>query len=125
MKFLGWIQRLIFGSVAQAEPVRIQYNSITYLDSIADIQRLKSNQIVLVRDGHRLKWAALKCPCGCGEIIQVPLMKSVSPHWDIRVEENNTITLSPSLWRAEGCKSHFFLRAGRVFWCEESDYDLI
>ena len=69
--------------------------------------------------GERVPWlAALQCPCGCGEIVQLTLLKNESPRWLLRREKDGSATISPSVWRSKGCKSHFFIRKGLVLWCD-------
>jgi hypothetical protein len=67
--------------------------------------------------GSRVPWsAALLCPCGCGEMIQLILLPDDSPSWTLSFDHNGLPTLSPSVWRTKGCRSHFFLRAGMIIW---------
>jgi Family of unknown function (DUF6527) len=62
------------------------------------------------------KWAVLKCPCGCGEVIDVNLMKSRKPCWTLTMKDGKA-TLHPSLWVPnERCGSHFWLRDNRIHW---------
>lgn len=66
--------------------------------------------------GATPKWAVLKCPCGCGEVIDVNLMASRQPCWTLTLKEGRA-TLYPSLWVAkERCGSHFWLRDNRIDW---------
>lgn len=58
----------------------------------------------------------LLCPCGCGDKIVLPVNESTSPRWSVHVV-SGVPSLSPSVWRTKKCKSHFFLRKGRVEWC--------
>jgi hypothetical protein len=68
--------------------------------------------------GEGSPWlAALQCPCGCGDFIQLTLLESESPRWSVRHEKDGTATLSPSICRSLGCRSHFFLKKGVIFWC--------
>lgn len=61
-------------------------------------------------------WAvAMSCPCGCGEIVELSLSKVSKPHWTLRLDQGKP-TLSPSVWRNIGCKSHFWVRRGQVDW---------
>ena len=39
------------------------------------------------------------------------------PGWKLRDHWDGTASLAPSVWRKVGCKSHFWLRKGRVEWC--------
>lgn len=61
-----------------------------------------------------LQVAIHNCMCGCGEKVVTPLGDS---HWSWTYDGNNT-TLSPSVGNFQyDCKSHYFLRQGKVIWC--------
>jgi hypothetical protein len=62
--------------------------------------------------------AALHCPCNCGTVIHLSLLKNERPHWDLTQTPDGAPTLYPSVWRTEGCKAHFVLREGKVLWCK-------
>lgn len=58
------------------------------------------------------------CPCGCGEKIPIPFGpdKPDPEHtWDF-TKNGDVITLSPSILMLAGCKSHYFIREGKVVW---------
>ena len=62
-------------------------------------------------------WAAvMSCPCGCGSAIHLNLLPGASPRWDIEDHGDRAVTVCPSIWRTSGCRSHFFIREGRVVW---------
>lgn len=64
-------------------------------------------------------WCALlRCPCGCRETLHLDLLPDVRPRWDIRCSPAGRASLTPSVHRIRGCRSHFFLREGRVDWCD-------
>jgi hypothetical protein len=44
------------------------------------------------------------------------LMDDYDPYWKYTIH-GKTISLSPSVNRLVGCKSHFFLRSGKIEWC--------
>lgn len=70
--------------------------------------------------GEPAKWAVLACPCGCGDRIDVNLMKSRPPVWTLQ-RANGQISLSPSLWMPpEKCGSHFWVRNNRIVWTTDS-----
>ncbi len=56
------------------------------------------------------------CPCGCGELIELNLMPEVRPCWKVKMHWDSTPSLHPSVWRKVGCRSHFWLREGKVRW---------
>lgn len=79
--------------------------------------RLKPRTLYVVgEDGHRW-FAAFLCPCGCGETIQASLLEKSRPHWRLTERWDSAASLHPSVWRTKNCRSHFWLRAGRVHWC--------
>jgi len=71
----------------------------------------------LIGEGEHRWQAALRCPCGCRETIQLNLVPEMRPRWRATVEDDGTVSLEPSVWRQVGCRSHFVLRLGRVSWC--------
>ena len=72
--------------------------------------------VVAVGEDEHLWYAVLKCPCGCGETIQLSLLQDERPRWRL-TSRDGVPTLSPSVWRHRGCLSHFILRDGLVIWC--------
>jgi hypothetical protein len=65
------------------------------------------------------EWSVgLLCPCGCNNVIQLNLLKSARPCWELETFTNGLATLTPSIWRKVGCKSHFFFIKGKIKWCD-------
>ena len=55
-----------------------------------------------------------KCACGCGEKVVLPLSPE---HWKLTYD--GEVTLSPSIGNYQyECKSHYFIRNGKVVWLE-------
>lgn len=75
--------------------------------------------IIYIIDEDNPWYAAMLCPCGCGELIRLCLQEDVSPSWKLKYHDNKTVSLSPSIWRTHGCRSHFFIRHGNVDWCKK------
>jgi len=66
--------------------------------------------------GDPPKWAILQCPCGCGDTIDVNLMKSRSPVWQLSFA-NGKPSFHPSLWvPKEKCGAHFWIKDGKIIW---------
>ena len=77
---------------------------------------LKSRTLYIL--GTPKPWSvALLCPCGCKTTIQLSLLENDSPSWQLRIGLKGQPTLEPSIWRANGCRSHFFMRNGMIVWC--------
>jgi hypothetical protein len=80
-------------------------------------ESLQSRRLYLL--GADAPWsAAFVCPCGCREVIHVSLLQDDSPRWTISFDRDGYPSLSPSVWRTKGCRSHFFLRSGAIVWCQ-------
>jgi hypothetical protein len=70
---------------------------------------------VLTEDG--VPWqAAMICPCGCQETLELNLLPDERPRWRFSIDAKGRASLSPSVWRKIGCHSHFWLRNGWVVW---------
>ena len=88
---------------------------LVYTEEIPD--RLKKHILYAVGEGT--PWlAVLQCPCGCGDVINLSLLERDSPRWFLHREGDGAITLSPSVWRSKGCRSHFLIRKSVVMWCD-------
>jgi hypothetical protein len=79
--------------------------------------KLDHARVYLAGEGDNLWAAAMICPCGCGDVIELNLLKQARPCWSVQEHSDGTVTLAPSVWRQKGCRSHFLLRHGRIDWC--------
>lgn len=102
--------------------LRVQYRRIVlrkplyvnkYVETIPE--NLKLGILYVEGSGGNYWFAALLCPCGCGKEINVNLDSDESPCWTLG--DSKCSDLSPSLWKNNGCKSHFFLKKGEIKWC--------
>ncbi len=62
---------------------------------------------------ERFAMATHLCACGCG--VEVPV--EIGPgKWSVRFD-NGRVTMFPSIGNgSHGCKSHYFIRNGRIEW---------
>ena len=79
---------------------------------------LPRRNLVLARDEEGDWCVGMRCPCGCGHAIELMLIREVKPRWDLSTDSTGHPTLHPSVWLQGGCRSHFWLRDGRVHWCK-------
>tara|TARA_Y100000780_G_scaffold187277_1_gene174179 strand:+ start:586 stop:927 length:342 start_codon:yes stop_codon:yes gene_type:complete len=79
-------------------------------------KEVKEHQVFLVGDHGKFWVAVMKCPCGCGGSLHMNLIRSQRPCWRITVKEGGVVSFHPSLWKKNGCKSHFFLKDGVINW---------
>jgi hypothetical protein len=81
--------------------------------------KLKVSCVYIIGENGNIWTIGFVCPCGCGDTIQLNALISVRPRW--RVEKFDPVTIFPSIRRTVGCKSHFFIRRGKVIWANEKD----
>lgn len=74
--------------------------------------------LVVLKDGGEYWSVAMNCPCGCRQRIELPVLPEVRPRWTLSLDRRDRPSLHPSVAMREGCKSHFWLRHGRVVWCD-------
>lgn len=80
-------------------------------------------QSVLYVIGSRASpWkAAIVCPCGCRELIELNMAPPGKPRWRIVSIVEGRVTLYPSVWRTTGCRSHFLILDGEIVWAKNDE----
>lgn len=96
---------------------KLQYTTQKCLD---EPDQFENSVLYLIGENEYLWHAALLCPCGCGEIIRLNLLPDDYPSWKVQISRRG-VSIEPSIWRTTGCRSHFFLRFGRIQWCHSDD----
>lgn len=79
---------------------------------------LPKRDLVLARDDGDDWSVGMRCPCGCGETIELMILEEARPRWDVSLNASSRPSLHPSVWRRTGCKSHFWVKDGRIHWCD-------
>lgn len=64
----------------------------------------------------------MKCPDGCGDTLVINLDPRAGKAWRLDVRKDE-VTLYPSVWREDGCRSHFILWRDRILWCGRFEED--
>lgn len=83
-------------------------------------KKIEGKIVYVIKDGLEPDSLLFKCPCGCDEDIFLNLLTDMRPVWAFNVNSEGLITISPSIWRHVGCRSHFFIRKSVVVWARES-----
>ncbi len=84
---------------------------------VEDVPNLPKKGVVYLVGTDAYYWqAVMVCPCGCKKLLQMNLMQEYDPYWKYNIEKRKRITLSPSVHRMVGCKSHFWIRKGKIIW---------
>ena len=78
--------------------------------------QVPEKQIFVVQEGTSPETIIFKCPCGCRTDIYLNLLKDSSPRWRFEINTKKEISISPSINRTVGCRSHFFIQNSRVAW---------
>jgi hypothetical protein len=90
---------------------------LSIIPSMKDLPQIDPKCLYVVGHRRQYKWAILACPCGCGERVDICLMPSARPRWEIAVIRGKA-TLYPSIWiPSDRCGSHFWIRENRIIWC--------
>lgn len=79
-------------------------------------EHIAAGALYLVGEEEYLWVAVFRCPCGCGQPIHLNLLPGPEPCWQVTEHRDGAVTLYPSVWRQNGCESHFFVQRGRVKW---------
>ncbi|WP_254658596.1 DUF6527 family protein [Phaeobacter inhibens] len=74
-------------------------------------------QLTLVKSGDIKKWACLRCPGGCGEVISLSLNPNQRPRWLVSEDFWLRPTIHPSVHQKNECGCHFWIKKGRITWC--------
>lgn len=89
--------------------------------SEAGAYSLKPGEALLVHRGS-LRSIIFCCPDGCGENITINLDPRAGKAWRL-YKTTQGITIFPSIWRDNGCESHFIIYRNHILWCDfERDY---
>lgn len=110
-RFLDWLRG---GDASSPRPLRT-----AHADDVPTV--LSRDTIYIIGDASGSWSVALLCPCGCKAIVQLSTMRGSRPRWRLQPERDGTVSLYPSVWRTQGCRSHFLVRFGRIIWCTDDD----
>ncbi len=93
--------------------------AIVYVEADELPELFPSTTLVVAREGSTQWISGMHCPCNCGRQLSLMLLPGVKPRWDFREEPDGTPSLRPSVWVADGCRSHFWLKNGHIIWCRD------
>ncbi len=109
-KLLKWIDRLFKRKKTRKEKV-YQY---TFSEDVPD--KLKRYEIYIIGSKECYWQIVMLCPCGCKTVLHINLLNDYKPSWIYEMNSRQAITIHPSIHRKVDCKSHFFIREGKVVW---------
>ena len=80
---------------------------------------IRPNVLYIVEEDGYAESASMICPCSCHEILYLNLIPDERPLWYLVGWPEGLAEIKPSVWRQKGCRSHFWLKRGRVYWCKD------
>lgn len=95
------------------------YSGVRYVQALSQVPQDTGNDIYIVGSGGSYKWAVFKCPNSCGKRVEVNLMQSRYPRWQLKVRRNH-VSLYPSVVVTD-CGAHFWLENNDVEWARFKD----
>jgi hypothetical protein len=106
-KLVRWFKRKFF----------LNFSHKFKFDFVEDIpKQIPESKVLVVADGNQPDTLVFKCPCGCFSDIHLNLLIDAKPCWKYKITDSGKITITPSIWRKIGCRSHFFITEGKVIW---------
>lgn len=94
---------------------RSHYSDVKVVERVSDIPAKTGSSIFVVERNGQHQWAVFDCPCRRGHRLTVSLRKDDYPHWTAR-QRGARVSLQPSLWLTDACRSHFWIRDNKVTW---------
>lgn len=111
MKFIRKIAEWLSKQYHFYSSPKFKFESVEELPDL-----IPAKKILVVAEGNQPDSLAFKCPCGCDSTIFLNLLQDAKPCWKYHITKRGNISISPSIWRKVGCKSHFFIRESRIDW---------
>jgi hypothetical protein len=108
-KIYNWFVRLFFKKEFDADK-RYRFQ---FVNEVPDIP--KKNILYFIGEEGCYWQFVMLCPCGCSSLLHLNLMDEYNPYWNYEIHDD-LITITPSIDRIVGCKSHFFVREGNIVW---------
>ena len=115
---IRWLSRILARAVAtvRREPISSGIRKSYQLVHVTDEPDVvEPDRIYAVGEHGHLWHLTFSCPCGCSARISLNALPDDFPCWRL-IETTAGPTLSPSIAREVGCRSHFWVRRGRVEW---------
>lgn len=96
---------------------RIDY-TVAIVENNPAKDKIPDNRLLVVGGKGYVKWLYMKCPCGCEDVLTLALNKKHHPNWILKIDRFNRPNIYPSIWKNDGCESHFWIRKGKLVWAK-------
>jgi hypothetical protein len=101
---------------ARRSHIAATYDRLILAASLDEARRLAAETAHLVKyeDDGAPTSLHLKCPCGCGEVIDLNLSRARKPIWHLQRAPDRTTSVYPSVSRRSRCGTRFLLVRDRA-----------
>ena len=83
---------------------QVKYHQVSrVMDQASAIEQMTADTIFLIMPAEVPKSLKFRCPCGCGELLTINLMRNGAKAWQVSFEQGKGFSLWPSVWRDTGC----------------------
>jgi len=80
-------------------------------------ERVERRTVYMIGEDDSFWAAVLVCPCGCQSEVWLNLLKHENrPTWTVERVQGTKAHITPSVWRQNGCRSHFLIKRGLLIW---------
>lgn len=113
------VQRL-FKALQGAWNGVVEHRSVYRLKPVEDLpDRLAHQTLYVVGEPSYPLHASMACPRRrCPTVLNMNLAPDERPKWSLKADAKGRPTLAPSVWERTSCGCHFFLRNGKIVWCD-------
>ena len=113
MKWLfNWFVKLFISKKLDKKP-KVEIYGFQFTDDVPD--KPKGKTLYFIGEQDYFWQFVMICPCGCNSLLHMNLMQDEEPYWTFEIDDDK-VTIVPSIDRMIGCKSHFFVRSGKIVW---------
>lgn len=110
-----WLVERFTSKQAKKLP-RVTYQHVVETERPPPISAVMAHTVYVVRRQAAPRWTMFHCPCGCGDVITLSLQETHDPRWSLEFTDSGRTSFHPSVWKTTGCRSHFWIKDGRVLW---------
>jgi hypothetical protein len=113
LRTIAWLWARLWAWI-HGKPIDDGLFRIAHIDDEPEHPVLRT--LYVIEDAGQVWAAVMACPGGCGQVLHMNLIPDTKPLWELTEHFDGTASLSPSVWRKEGCGCHFWLHRGRIEW---------
>lgn len=93
---------------------KIKYSKVIFVESLTDVPENAGKDIYIVKRDGVAKWVVFQCPNHERNRVEVTLMKTRDPHWNLNLAWKK-ISLWPSVVITGKCDCHFWLKDNTAY----------